>query len=264
VPNGANTFYDAFAGIGGFRLGLERAGFTCVGGCEIDDYARQVYHKNFGEWPARDIREVTDINGADRLCGGFPCQDISVAGKGAGLSGERSGLWWELARLIKDCAPRIVFLENVPALTHRGLGDVLGALADGGYDAEWDCIPAAAFGAPHRRDRVWIVANSEGVKGRDKRNNSPDGKGWKGRNEPRQICTDVADAKGIYAQRLDNRQGEGEPWRGSWWEVEPSVGRVANGVPSRMDRLRCLGNAVVPQVVEWIGRRINREDHHGI
>ena len=225
------TFYDAFAGIGGFRLGLERAGFKCVGSCEIDDYARKVYYKNFGEWPDRDIREVTDIKGADMLCGGFPCQDISVAGKGAGFSGERSGLWWELARLIENCVPRWVFLENVPMLVHRGLGAVLGFLAESGYDAEWDCLPAAAFGAPHRRDRIWVVAYPKSTR----QPACPMGQG-----------------------EMQSRGSSS--WPEQRWKVEPDVGRVADGIPKGVDRLRCLGNAVVPQVVEWIGKRIGEID----
>lgn len=260
------TFYDAFAGIGGFRLGLERAGFKCVGSCEIDDYARRVYHKNFGEWPDRDIRDVSSINGADMLCGGFPCQDISVAGKGAGLSGERSGLWWELARIIENCQPRWVFLENVPALTNRGLGEVLGCLADGGYDAEWDCLPASAFGAPHQRDRIWIIAHTKGQL-------------WNG---------------GTAVMGGEDQESAREP-RGSYWrEHKPPIRRMDDGIPSaldlggvkeqdvfkempihprevqrwlavgkRVDRLRCLGNAVVPQVVEWIGRRILEAEQAG-
>ena len=277
------TFYDAFAGIGGFRLGLERAGFKCVGSCEIDEYARKVYHKNFGEWPDRDIRDVSSINGADMLCGGFPCQDISVAGKGAGLSGERSGLWWELARLIENCSPRLIFLENVPALTTRGLGDILGFLADGGHDAEWECIPASAFGAPHRRDRIWIVArrawatpNPDSAKLRVEREWEKARKAREEKAEPSNESEEksLANPTEVRLQEREDKDGHsGEKSKGgngnSWgssdkprgfWTIEPAVGRVVDGVPHRMDRLRCLGNAVVPQVVEWIGRRLGESE----
>jgi len=158
---------DLFSGIGGFSLGLERAGMTTAMFCEIEPYCRRVLAKH---WPGVPIHD--DIRTLDRMvvaekagpvdlvCGGFPCQDISVAGKGAGLGGERSGLWFEYLRLIGEIAPRWVVIENVPALRSRGLDTVLGGLAALGYDAEWHCIPASAVGAPHRRDRVWIVANA--------------------------------------------------------------------------------------------------------
>jgi DNA (cytosine-5)-methyltransferase 1 len=157
---------DLFSGIGGFSLGLERAGMKTVAFCEIEPFARRVLAKH---WPGvpiyDDVRALTgellwaDGIAVDVICGGFPCQDISQAGKRAGLAGERSGLWREFARLIGELRPRYVIVENVAALLGRGLGDVLGDLATLGYDAEWHCIPASAVGAPHRRDRIWIVAN---------------------------------------------------------------------------------------------------------
>jgi len=139
-----------FAGIGGFDLGLERTGgFKTVAFCEIDPFCQRVLAKH---WPGvpiyDDVRELTaaklkaDGISVDCIVGGFPCQDISIAGNGAGLAGERSGLWREYARLIREIRPRLVIVENVSALLCRGLGDVLGDLAEGGYDAEWDCIPA--------------------------------------------------------------------------------------------------------------------------
>ena len=156
---------DLFSGIGGFSLGLERAGMQTVAFCEIDLFARRVLAKHWPEVPCHDdIRTLTADwlaeNGLwpDVICGGFPCQDISVAGKGAGIGGERSGLWREYARLIGEIRPRYVIVENVAALLGRGLGDVLGDLAALGYDAEWHCIPASAVGAPHQRDRIWVVA----------------------------------------------------------------------------------------------------------
>jgi DNA (cytosine-5)-methyltransferase 1 len=161
---------DLFSGIGGFSLGLERTGgFKTVAFCEIEPFPRRVLAKHWPEVPCyHDVRELTadqlaaDGIGIDVICGGFPCQDISFAGKGAGLAGERSGLWSEYARLIGELQPRYAIVENVSALLSRGLADVLGDLAALGYDAEWHCIPASAVGAPHRRDRIWIIAHANG------------------------------------------------------------------------------------------------------
>lgn len=158
---------DLFSGIGGFSLGLERTGgFRTVAFCELEPYCRAVLGKHWPDVPCfADVRlldgEVLDIVGVERpdvICGGFPCQDISLAGKGAGLAGERSGLWREFHRLIAELRPAFAIIENVSALRSRGLDEVLGSLAAIGYDAEWHCIPAAAVGAPHRRDRIWIIA----------------------------------------------------------------------------------------------------------
>ena len=295
---------DLFSGIGGFSLGLERAGFRTVAFCEIDPYCRRVLAKHWPEVPIYDdVRTVSadrlraDGIAVDVICGGFPCQDISVAGNGAGLAGERSGLWREYARIIGELRPRYVIVENVSALLSRGLDDVLGDLAALGYDAEWHCIPASAVGAPHRRDRVWIVADasrgrcSEPEKrqveqsGRAKAIGASDvayteGNRWPERgawnigwgaiaerriNEPAGTSASggasvVADANS--AQREGMRgpigihQEYADAGRSGWWEVEPDVGRVVDGVPSRVDRLRALGNAVVPQIPELIGRAI--------
>jgi DNA (cytosine-5)-methyltransferase 1 len=196
----------------------------------------------------------------DVLAGGFPCQDLSYAGKGAGIEGARSGLWSEFARLIGDLRPRYVVVENVPALLGRGLGRVLGDLAALGFDAEWDCLPASAFGAPHRRDRLWLVAYPDShdagrsilaehdsgpiiVEG-----SSPGGHAHRLRDE-------VADAEG----KPVGTGLRGQPasaWASVGWATEPDVGRVAHGIPDRVDRLRALGNALVPQIAEWIGERI--------
>jgi DNA (cytosine-5)-methyltransferase 1 len=153
---------DLFSGIGGFSLGLERAGMTTVAFCEIDAKARLVLKKHWPNVPVfEDITTLTkaDIHDEiDIIAGGFPCQDISLAGKGAGLAGARSGLWSEFHRLIAEIRPRYAIIENVSALRNRGLDTVLRSLAEIGYDAEWHCIPACAVGAPHKRDRIWIVA----------------------------------------------------------------------------------------------------------
>lgn len=157
---------DLFSGIGGFSLGLERTGgFKTVAFCEIEEFPRKVLKKHWPEVPIyEDIRNLTaarlrdDGISVDAICGGFPCQDISTAGKGAGIEGERSGLWSEYARLVGELRPQIVFVENVSALLGRGLSKVLGDLAEIGYNAEWHCISASAIGAHHHRDRLWITA----------------------------------------------------------------------------------------------------------
>ncbi len=148
-----------FSGVGGLELGIERAGVGhTVWQVEIDPFCREVLAKH---WPdVERFEDVTEFEGrpADLICGGFPCQDISSAGKRAGIDGERSTLWREFARVIGLVLPRFVVVENVAALLTRGMGAVLGDLATLGYDAIWDCVPAQAVGAPHRRDRIFVVA----------------------------------------------------------------------------------------------------------
>jgi DNA (cytosine-5)-methyltransferase 1 len=161
---------DLFSGIGGFSLGLERTGgFKTVAFCEIDPFCRRVLAKHWPEVPCYDdVRTLTaarlaaDGIAVDVICGGFPCQDVSFAGKRAGLEGARSGLWSEYGRLIGELRPRFVIVENVPGLLSLGMGTVLGDLSALRYDAVWDCVPASAVGAPHRRDRMWLVAYSNG------------------------------------------------------------------------------------------------------
>jgi DNA (cytosine-5)-methyltransferase 1 len=262
---------DLFSGIGGFSLGLERAGMRTVAFCEIDPFCRKVLAKH---WPGvpiyHDVREIsayrlrTDCIAVDVICGGFPCQDISIAGAGAGIEGERSGLWSEYARLIGELRPRYVIVENVAALLSRGLDKVLGDLAALGFDAEWHCIPASAIGAPHERDRIWIVANS-----RSRRRGEPDGRQVE---QPRRAKTispseALADTDASYR---DGRNGalqmgrieiareiaDNGYARRAQWSTEPGVGRVAHGIPDRVDRVGSLGNAVVPQIPEIIGRAI--------
>ena len=354
-----------FSGIGGFDLGFERAGIRTLWQVEIDPYCRRVLAKNFpGSERFSDIRECGAHNLApvDILSGGFPCQDISNAGKRAGIDGERSGLWSEYARIIRELRPRYVVVENVAALLGRGMGRVLGDLAALGYDAEWQSIRASDVGAPHRRERIWIVAYPHSQRRCVFHESQPDVERYT--NQPAQFCDwqgqtasevvadaqcgwrrqpagdsdsiqeslcpaertegafvlgsgrkDVADADGgrLAVQRESSgrsgfaaRGGEtladsqshlwgasgderseppdgcgpdvgdsaepglsngtifpvGEPGadaqleRSDWWAVEPGVGRVAHGIPARVDRLRGLGNAIVPQIAEWIGKRL--------
>ena len=231
------TFGSLFAGIGGFDLGFERAGMVCKWQVEIDEYATRVLKKH---WPnvhrERDIRECGSHNleSVDVICGGFPCQDISYAGLGAGLDGERSGLFFEAIRLVRQLQPRVVVLENVAALLNRGMGTVLGALASFGYDAEWHCIPACAVGAPHRRDRVWIVADTE-------RDEQP-------REKP---CVGPLGRMGRVEQSV--------AWDGGWENTLATLRGVDDGLSRQVDRvnrLKALGNAVVPKIPEIIGLAI--------
>jgi len=277
------TFGSLFAGIGGFDLGLERAGMIPACQVEIDDYATKILEKH---WPKvtryKDVREVGkhNLEPVDIICGGFPCQDISLAGKGEGLSGGRSGLWFEYHRIIKELQPKYAIIENVPALRGRGLDQVLRSLAEIGYDAEWHCIPACAIGAPHRRDRIWIVAYTgritTGAKVTGLSDERNAGNEKKLRAEKGNGSTDSGEAMAYpIIKRLEGYTGDGEDvgrseQNGStpsqslcgsghsegWWAVEPNVGRVANGVSKRVDRLKCLGNSVVPQIVECVGRQI--------
>ncbi len=278
------TFGSLFAGIGGFDLGFERAGFECRWQVEIDQYATKILEKH---WPKvhrqRDIREcnASNLERVDCIIGGFPCQDISYAGRGAGLAGERSGLFFEAVRLVRELQPRAVVLENVAALLTRGLDRVLGTLAEVGYDAEWHCIPAAYVGAPHIRDRVFVIAihsNPENSYARQphKRNakrsgaNSPQ-KRQRLRNQPSGLGSIVADSnKHIPCQERLQRSGEllriggdtQEDFRrglASNWAIEPDVGRVAHGIPNRVDRLRGLGNAPVMPSSTKRGDEIIRE-----
>jgi len=273
---------DLFSGVGGFSLGLERTGgFETVAFCEVDKKCQKVLKKHWAN--VRIFDDVKTLKGSDLetidvICGGFPCQDISLAGKGAGLAGERSGLWFEFHRLIKEIKPRWVIAENVAALRSRGLDQVLSSLAEIGYDAEWNCIPASAVGAPHRRDRIWIVAYSYNNGQHSAENGESDyprnDRGSTGPNvafkfegssslgsDVQGSSREISDAvrKGLEGQRTITGRISKElenVGNARWWKIEPAVGRVADGVSGRVDRLKQLGNAVVPQIPELIGRAI--------
>jgi len=272
---------DLFSGIGGFSLGLERTGgFETVAFCEIEAFPRKVLAKHWPDVPCYDdVRTLTgarlaaDGIGVDVICGGFPCQDISFAGLGAGLDGERSGLFCQIARLIGELGPQYVILENVGALLSRGLDAVLGTLAAIGYDAEWHCIPASAIGAPHRRDRVWIMAYPAIMQRNGRNDNAKVSMGGKvselGNNGGPIFVADsmLVNEQGIVASFANPQEWARQVERSArpcdngfaGWAVEPDVGRVANGVPDRAHRLKALGNAVVPQIPELIGRAILTE-----
>jgi DNA (cytosine-5)-methyltransferase 1 len=238
---------DLFSGIGGFSLGLERAGMETVALCEVEEYPRKVLARH---WPGvpiyEDVRDVSKqrldadgITGIDVITGGFPCQDISLAGHQKGIDAERSGLWGELARTISEFLPRYAIIENVSALLSgddgRWFARVLRDLASIGYAAEWHCIPVYVTGGAQIRDRVWIIAYPE---------------------------SDTMEESKLVGQIISDGQVYGEPGLVGWpvwpaWDEDqcPMVG-MAHGVSCWVDRSKGLGNAVVPQIPELIGRAI--------
>jgi DNA (cytosine-5)-methyltransferase 1 len=273
------TIGSLFAGIGGFDLGFERAGFKTVWQVEINEYCRKVLARHFPDAERyADIRECCGYGCDDRfgesgyseaekcqkyhlkpvdvICGGFPCQDISRAGKRLGFeSGERSILVFDALRIVGELRPRFLLLENSSELLDRGMGDLLGALAEIGYDAEWDCIPAASVGAPHLRDRVWILAYPGQESGESSRwDHDPGGCG----------C--------LFPERNDRQETERRhDWElvemvpgvrpgsaADWWARQSRVARSVNGLSRGLvDAANgALGNAVVPQIPELIARRL--------
>lgn len=331
-----------FAGIGGLDLGLERARsltgqtqFQCAWQVENDDYATRVLAKhwpNVRRWgdvctfltddhgdtlrdkPGRRNGESRTSSGepsnngelwyVDIIAAGWPCQDISFAGRGDGLDGERSGLFFEVVRVVRQLRPKYILLENVAALLNRGLDRVLGELAAIGYDAEWHCIPAASVGAPHIRDRVFICAYTRLQHGNRGQSHQPETRhGYGHRCEDGEETTDnasgcsqEADAANTSVNgRIESTEilqrresivavpgGDGQqlPRPGceqaaEHWAVEPTIcelvdgvsgrlvryaGRTSRGTPNRVAKLRCLGNAVVPQVAQYVGEMIL--NHH--
>lgn len=244
-----------FAGIGGIDLGLERAGMECTWQVEIDPFCQKVLQKH---WPNikrySDVREVGkhNLEPVDLVAGGFPCQDVSLAGLRKGLEGKRSTLWSEFFRIVCDLQPRWVLAENVPGLLSSDNGEfirvILRDLASISFDAEWNVLPAAVFGAPHIRERVFIIAYPKNDDGECRRPLIPTSA----------ITRDLA---------ININPFSKTDWNGTWIDrkdessyirnfPEPIFYRMDDGVPNRVERLRATGNAVVPQVAEWIGRRI--------
>ena len=317
-----------FSGIGGIELGFEREGFKTEWFVENTPYCKAILAKRFPN--AKIYDDITQLDFAslpkvDVLTGGFPCQDISNAGKRAGIQGSRSGLWKYFAKSIRILRPQIVFVENVSALLNRGLDTVLADLAKIGYDAEWHCVPASAVGAPHRRDRIFIIATSTNTEcerclkgsgesvgsekqksrkknscdfcqestnnmadsdqfGRDNRQHhwqkrpvqdisrrcfqkdKPKGDRWQhGSGKIGQILPNTKKNMADSAkQRLERRKRRtpkrSRPTQQGWWESEPELGRVAYGIPNRVDRIKSIGNAVVPQLAQAIAKTIKQKE----
>lgn len=282
-------FGSLFVGIGGLDLGLERVGMKCRWQVENDSFCNKVLERR---WP--DVRRYGDVKeiGPRRIeeecgrvqliAGGFPCQDLSFAGRRRGIHAEKSGLWFEFERFIRELRPRIVLVENVSGLLSGGLEVVLGCLAAIGYDAEWDCVPAAVFGAPHLRHRVFIVAHPRGELRRgagDREVSYVEGDG--------QRTGDCGQGRDGFYQSIEEKfvfGDDGSGFGGVWpVEPEPRLVRMADGVSEGLDkdkrrklqihqkrekrivedRVKSLGNAVVPQVAEWLGKRILRAVERG-
>ncbi len=219
------THGSLFSGIGAFDLAFERVGIQTKWQVEIDDYATKVLKKRFPKAKRfRDIREVGlhNLGPVDVISGGFPCTDISPAGRKAGIRGKESGLFFEMLRVIKEIRPRVVCAEISADLLSRGLDEVLKGLAALGYDAWWSVLPACAFGAPHMRKRVLLVADTHGEIVR-------------------------------YMRWVKSTEGLRKSWHRHFQETpKPGVFRVDDGVPNRMDRHRCLGNSIVVPVAEHV------------
>ena len=248
-------FISLFAGIGGLDLGLERAGMECVAQVEIDDFCQKVLTKHWTNVPKfKDVRNVGKHNlpPADLICGGFPCQDVSLAGLRKGLEGKRSTLWSEFYRIICEIRPRWVIIENVTGLftsdDGRFFTKILRELSESGYDVEWNTISASSIGAPHQRERVFIVSHARSLA-----------------INRRQILTQNSVN---FDEWWENSQEWGinriKPEMGTetlprlpycWQELDtPSkLPRMVDGIPNGLDRMKALGNAVVPQVAEFIG-----------
>lgn len=294
-----------FAGAGGGILGSLLCGHIIIGACEIEEYPRNCLLQRqrdgiLPEFPVWDdittfradnpecsgfFAALREIRGQLCISGGFPCQDISVSGRGGGLEGERSSLWFEMERIVRDIRPRFVFVENSPALTHRGGLRVVGGLASLGYSAKWGVVGAGEVGAPQKRERIWLLADNLCERLEEKRanNNSNEFAGdgasladsdcvreqqpeWceqKGRGRVGNGGKDMADAN-CPGLEIDLKSEDSDEFqaikRGGWWEcdpgepgaVEPGMGRMAHGIPDRMDQIKALGNAQVPRVVECV------------
>jgi len=235
---------DLFSGIGGFSLGLERAGMRTVAFCEIDPFCRRVLAKHWPHVPCYDDVETLDhrsVGAVDAICGGFPCQDASLGqtqwGKRVGIDGARTGLWREIKRLAADLRPQVIILENVPGLLSAGFGTVLGDLAAIGLDAEWRCIPASAAGFPHRRDRLCVVAYPSGSR----------------LSRPVGGKSILESAEAAFAELSNEAVG-------AWRSLDDALDslRGCHGLSVAMERRRIgpIGNAVIPQKIEAIGRAI--------
>jgi len=245
-------YLDLFSGIGGFALGLYWAGWRFEEHyfSEAEPYCIELYQKRFPD--AIFLGDIKDIDCSELpkgewvITGGFPCQDISIAGRGEGIQAERSGLWFEMWRVIRELRPQWVVAENVGAITFRGLGAVVNSLAKIGYDCEWQDIRASDVGAPHKRERIWIVAY-------------PTSNRWSDRICPVEYRKEgkrrETSFRSSYRKWVEIRQ-EDKTISGEWIPRSETIG-VASRIPRQVDRLKGLGNAIVPQIAELIFRKIN-------
>lgn len=246
---GTLNVLSLFAGIGGLELGLERAGMTTVGQVELDPYCRSVLERHWPGVPRHDdVRTAADWwrsvprPRVDLVCGGFPCQPFSLAGFQLGIDDER-WMWPAMADVVRDIRPRYVLVENVSALVKDrvAFGIVLADLAAFGFDAEWSVLYASEFGAPTPRERVYLLAYPQGI----------DGSRWD-LLEPSGIRRPSFATSGLYGLAAPERRRAAQ----EWLESKPDVDRLVDGVPHQLERLRVMGNAVVPAVSESIGRQV--------
>ena len=286
-----------FAGAGGGILGGKLLGWRTICAVEWEPYPASVLmqRQNEGFLPPFPIwDDVRTFDGrpwrgrVDVVSGGFPCQDISSAGKGAGIEGKRSGMWFQMARVIREVGPRFVFVENSPLLTRRGLNRVLGDLAAMGYDARWGVLGAVDAGAPHKRDRIWILAQSHSTgagslmgetgnaHGRDggeyvQALRQAHGAHGSNRTDATSESADVADADCSQREGARLSSGGNSPHSdslpsSSWWRQDPAeapesdVGRMADGVAARVDRLKAIGNGQVPIVAALAWQILSKKD----
>lgn len=234
----ALTFGSLFAGIGGFDLGLEACGMSCKWQVEIDPFATAVLEKH---WPnVERWRDIRDFNpnkslSVDVICGGFPCQDISLAGAGAGIDGKRSGLWSEYFRIVSKLRPKYVIVENVAALLRRGIGRVLGDLASIGYGAEWQTLYASDFTLPHRRERIFIVAYPDKIV----------------RSERKRVGAFEDGEASVFPASAGQRDSIRIQASDRFVGVDDGISRE-----SYSHRACGVGNAVIPAAAEWVGRAV--------
>lgn len=270
------THLSLFSGIGGLDLAAEAAGFVTVGQCEWADYPTKILEKHWPDVPRwRDIRtftgesfyERTGLRTVDVISGGFPCQPFSHAGKQRGESDDRF-LWPEMLRVVEEIRPAWVLGENVPGIIDLALDRVLSDLENRGYAAQAFIVPAGGVDSPQKRDRVVIIARDwprtletkhYGNRWTADRLENGSGCGCckqeilsqqQRRTESERDGNDLADTESVKRNRSGQRAElawGSEPSNGGWWPSEPDVGRVAHGIPNRVDRIKCLGNAVVPQ-----------------
>ena len=285
------TVGSLFAGIGGFDLGLERAGMRVRWQVEIDPYCQRVLAKHWPDVPRYgDIKTVdwATVEPVDLICGGFPCQPFSCAGQQRGTADNRY-LWPDIVRCLDALRPTWFLGENVPGIINLALDAVCTDLENLGYTVWPVSLPACAVGAPHIRQRVWILAYHSEYGRRPWREMGSDSSGTREQKQPLQA---VADANAQHRERggqrssANSQAGASRPefiggrapladtgrallegWGASpstWWATEPAVGRVAHGIPHRVDRLRGLGNAVVPQIVHWLGEQIMKVERENL
>jgi len=268
-----------FAGAGGGILGGHLLGWRTVCAVEWEAYPASVLcaRQNDGLLPSFPIwDDVQTFDGkpwrgiVDVVSGGFPCQDISAAGNGAGITGQRSSMWKHMARIVCEVRPKFVFVENSPMLTSRGLGVVLGDLAEMGFDAEWGVLGAANVGAPHLRERIWICAKQREFLSHSQYNGA---RWWEQLKESFEEKNGNVANSSLSRLKARNKSSsrpkqyilEKQPWgsgdeqRSSQydWPLEPNMGRVADGVAARVDRLKAIGNGQVSRVASTAWKLLN-------